>query len=168
MSEIIVELMSGETLTFEGFDGYRVLNLQREIVERMGGYSVSIMQKDSDGEFEILDGLDYIENDYYYAIVDNEVLAPMKFFLVFTGDTEDDEEVEERLEVINEDGNKVWSTPSNAVIYVQLSTKGWQFLRRQLRQDVESLMDAATIYLRWVHKRGFYRYRFGEIVVVEE
>ena len=138
MSSIIVQLMSGETYTLNIFDGYRIIHIKNEIasVLKVNHDLVNISSK-KEGEFDILDDMDYAEDgEKYYAFVGEEE-DPPEYYMKF--DPSDDIDFH-GIVILDENRNQVNHIKKDSTLHVQLSEDGWDFLRNVLRENRDGII----------------------------
>jgi hypothetical protein len=131
---IVVQFMSGETHTLEIFDGYRIIHIKNEIasVMKVNRDLISISRRKDDGEFDILDNMDYVESEeQYYAFVGDEK-DPPEYYMKFDPDTDFSFA---GVFIVDDDGKEVYHIKKGSILHVQLSEEGWDSIRDILRQN---------------------------------
>lgn len=155
---ITVELMSGEIHTLDIFDGYRIVNIKNEMGFNLHQNRdlITISRRLEDGEYEILDNMNYAEDGcYYYAFIAQE--DPLEYYLKFDKFEDDDFQ---KINIVDENDNIVnYRLPASSIIHVELCDDGWTFLRNILRDDYNRYermtnLEAVSNYLRILRING--------------
>jgi hypothetical protein len=135
---ITVQLMSGQTYTLDIFDGYRIVNSKNEIatILKVNRDLVTISCRNEDGEFEIIDNMDYAQDgEHYHAFIDEEE-DPPEYYMRFEQSDIDFE----KILICDEDEKEVSHIKNGSTIHVQLSESGWEFIRNVLRENRDGVV----------------------------
>ncbi len=127
-------LMSGETYSLDIFDGYRIVHAKNELggILKVNRDLVTISHRNEDGEFEVLDNMEYVQDGQQYYVFIREEEDPPEYYVRF--DQSDDVDFE-NIVILDEDEKEVDHIENGSIIHVQLSEYGWDFVRNVLREN---------------------------------
>ena len=136
---IIVQLMSGDTYTLNIFDGYRVVHTKNEIASilKVNRDLVNISSQNEEGEFDILDNMNYVQDGEKYHAFIGEEEDPPEYYMRF--DPSDDTDFE-GIVIVDDQGKEVNRVLNGSILHVQLSEDGWEFVRNVLRENKDGMI----------------------------
>jgi signal peptidase I len=148
---VTVQLLSGETYSYDIFDNYRIRNLENELLDTLYhlGYRMDnavFSTRDENGDFSRCEDLDLVnDGDHFYAVV-NDAPTSIDMYIDFDGDTvyltDDDSTIYRYYGYeYGSNGQGALEIPERVNLIVRLPREGYVVMAEDIAKELADMDD---------------------------